>query len=54
MNLLEKTHEAVLLLQKALEHCMQEDIAAEQDWLTFWGIWRKGTKRSVYSTTGWI
>jgi hypothetical protein len=54
IDLLEKTHEAVLLMQKALEHCIEEDIAAEQDWLTFWGIGVQGTKRSGYSPAGWI
>jgi hypothetical protein len=54
VDLLEKTHEAVLLMQKALERCMEEDIAAEQDWLAFWGIGREGTKRSGYSPAGWI
>jgi hypothetical protein len=49
MDLLEKTHEAVLLMQKALEHCIEEDIAAEQDWLTFWGIGREG----IFTNGSW-
>jgi hypothetical protein len=54
LDLLEKTQEAVLLMQKALERCIEADIAAEKDWLAFWGIGKEHTKRSGYSPAGWI
>jgi hypothetical protein len=43
---LEMTHRAVLTLQKALETCINEDIAAEKEWMPFWGIKKE--------SAGWI
>ncbi|KAH7108758.1 hypothetical protein B0J11DRAFT_449477 [Dendryphion nanum] len=54
IEILEKTHQAVLTLQKALEHCIDEDIAAERQWLAFWGIKKECTTRQNYSPAGWI
>jgi hypothetical protein len=38
LNLFEKTHEARLSVQKAMEHCVNESAAAERTWLAYWGI----------------
>jgi hypothetical protein len=54
IEVLEKTHQAVLTLQKALENCVNEDIAAERQWLAFWGIKKECTTRQNYSPAGWI
>ena len=54
IDLLEKAQEAVLLLQRMLEHCIREDVAAEREWLAFWGIKKEGTQRPNYSPAGWI
>jgi hypothetical protein len=53
LELLEQALEALQSLQKALEHCFNEDIAAEEDWLRFWGI-RKEKQSQQYSPAGWI
>jgi hypothetical protein len=54
IELLEATNSAVLKLQKALEHCIDENIAAERQWLAFWGIGRGSGMRQNYSPAGWI
>ncbi|KAH7111850.1 hypothetical protein B0J11DRAFT_512092 [Dendryphion nanum] len=54
IEILEKTHQAVLTLQKALEYCIDEDIAAERQWLAFWGIKKECTTRQNYNPAGWI
>jgi len=54
IEILEKTHQAVLTLQKSLEHCINEDIAAERQWLAFWGIKKECATRQNYSPAGWI
>jgi len=54
IDLLEQAQQALLSLQKALEYCIQEDIAAERDWLAFWGIKKECTQRPNYSAAGWI
>jgi len=54
IDLLEKAQEAALLLQRLLEHCIREEVAAEREWLGFWGIKNEGTQRPNYSPAGWI
>ena len=53
LALLEQALEALQSLQMAVENCVNEDIAAEEDWLKFWGI-RKGKESYSYSPSGWI
>jgi hypothetical protein len=38
IDMLEQTQQALRILLLALEHCVSEEIAAERDWLAFWGI----------------
>jgi hypothetical protein len=52
--MLEKTSQAALALEKALENCIDEDIIVEKQWLAFWGIKKKYTARYNYSPIGWI
>jgi hypothetical protein len=52
--MLEKTYQAALALEKALENCIDEDIAAEKQWLAFWGIKKECTTRYNYSPAGWL
>ena len=54
IDLLEKTHQALLSLQKAIEHYVGDGIAAERDWLAFWGITRECTERSRRCPGGWM
>lgn len=54
MDLLEQTQRALMTLQRALEHCMSAEIAAERDWLAFWGIRRGGDQLQKVSPGGWI
>jgi hypothetical protein len=54
VDLLEKSQEAALVLQKAIKHSIQEDVIAEKQWLSFWGIEREDTKHSGYSPAGWL
>jgi hypothetical protein len=53
IELLEEAYQALQLLQRAFEHCIDEDIAAEKDWLAFWGI-KKEHHGQRYSPAGWI
>jgi hypothetical protein len=46
--MLEKTHEAALVLEKALENCIDQDIAAEREWLAFWESKKECTTRHNY------
>ncbi|KAI3573901.1 hypothetical protein IWW34DRAFT_634373 [Fusarium oxysporum f. sp. albedinis] len=43
MDLLEQTQRVLNNLQKAFDYCIGEEIAAERDWLAFWGIQRHNT-----------
>src|SRR6266480_7660380 len=52
IKLLEEAYQALQLLQGAFENCIDEDIAAEKDWLTFWGI-KKEHRGQRYSPAGW-
>jgi hypothetical protein len=54
IDLLERSQEAVLLLQKAIEHSIQENVIAEKQWLSFWGIEKENAKNPGYSPAGWI
>jgi hypothetical protein len=53
IELLEVAYQALQSLQQAFSHCIDEDIAAEKDWLAFWGI-KKEHQRQNYSPAGWI
>jgi len=37
IDLIQQAQEALVGLQRALEHCLSEEIAAERDWLAFGG-----------------
>lgn len=51
IDLLERMHQALLSLQKALEKWVEEEIAAERDWLAFWGAVPECTERPP---GGWL
>ena len=53
LELIEQALEALQSLHRAFENCVSENVAAEEDWLKFWGI-RKGRESSNYSPAGWI
>jgi hypothetical protein len=56
LNLLEKTNEAQKSVQKAVEHCVNQNAAAERAWLAYWGIKKAHMKNPAasYSSPGWI
>ena len=54
LDLLQKAHEVVQSMHNALEKYTREEIAAERDWLAFWGIKMESTKDLGYSPGGWI
>ena len=54
VELLEKTQEAVLLLQRALERCFGESMVAERHRLAFWGVEQGDGKACSYRPAGWI
>jgi hypothetical protein len=56
LALLEKTHEARLSVQKAMERCVNESAAAERTWLAYWGIKKEHCKEQNDGTryAGWI
>ena len=54
VELLEKTQEAVLLLQRALERCFGESMVAERHRLAFWGVEQADGKACSYRPAGWI
>jgi hypothetical protein len=54
IELLEEAYQALQTLQRAFEHCIDEDIAAEKDWLAFWGIKKEHQHGHRYSPAGWI
>jgi len=53
VELFEKAYQALQTLKRAFGNCVDEDIAAEKDWLTFWGI-SKQHRGQRYSPAGWI
>ena len=53
LELLEQALEALQSLHRAVKNCINEDVAAEEDWLKFWGI-KKGQESHSYSPSGWI
>ncbi|KAJ3455241.1 hypothetical protein MRS44_013841 [Fusarium solani] len=54
MDLLEQAQRALTALQKAFEQCIGEEIAAERDWLAFWGIERDNTGLHRRNEGGWV
>ena len=38
MNLLQEVHNAVVLMQEALEKCRLEEMKSNKAWLAFWGV----------------
>jgi len=38
IDLLEQTQRALMILQRALEKCISDEVAAERDWLAYWGV----------------
>ena len=54
IDVLENAYQAMLTLEKALENYIIEDIAAEKQWLLFWGIKKECTMRQNYSPAGWL
>jgi hypothetical protein len=56
LNLLEKSDEARVSMQRAVEHCVSKSAAAERAWLGYWGIKKEHTNTATdnCSTPGWI
>ncbi len=54
IDLLEKTQEAVLVLQRAVEYFSAENEAAERAWLAAWGIERSEVDLRTCNLAGWI
>ncbi|KAF3049107.1 hypothetical protein E8E11_008469 [Didymella keratinophila] len=54
IDLLDKAQEAVLVLQRTVEHFSAENEAAERAWLASWGIERSGTDLRTGNPGGWI
>lgn len=54
MDLLEQTQRALNNLQKAFDYCIGEEIAAERDWLAFWGIQKHNTATQRWYPGGLI
>jgi len=54
MDLLERSQYILATLQEALRDCVNEEIAAERDWLAFWGIRKDHVQLPKYSPGGWI
>jgi len=54
MDLLERSQYILATLQEAFRDCVKEEIAAERDWLAFWGIRRDHVQLPKYSPGGWI
>ena len=54
-DLLQNTHNTLLILQNALQKCFQEQLEAEKRWLSLWRL-DDGSSDSTeyYSATGWI
>ncbi|KAI1439509.1 hypothetical protein F5Y02DRAFT_405595 [Annulohypoxylon stygium] len=48
-DILEQTQRALATLEKAIQHCADEEVAAEKDWLAFWGI-----EKVPVTTDDWI
>jgi len=54
MDLLERSQHVLSVLQRAIKSYIGDEITAERDWLTFWGIQRDSIKLPKYSPGGWI
>jgi hypothetical protein len=54
IDLLDKAQEAVLVLQRTVEHFSTENEAAERAWLAAWGIERSETDLRTGNPAGWI
>jgi hypothetical protein len=54
IDVLEEAHRAMLSLQRALEYCIHENMAADQAWLEFRGTKETSTGRINYGSAGWI
>lgn len=52
LDILEKAYEGVLVMQKVLNRCLEEERAAEQAWLIFKEEGESGWRG--YSSGGWI
>jgi hypothetical protein len=49
LELLEQALEALQSLYRAFENCVNEDVAAEEDWLKFWGYLEEQGKSQIQS-----
>ncbi|OAL36191.1 hypothetical protein AYO20_04605 [Fonsecaea nubica] len=54
LDLLQYVNEALVRLQNALAKCFQEQVDAEEYWLTSWGIEDEITRGAGYNPTGWV
>jgi hypothetical protein len=54
IDLIEKTQEAVFILQEAIQHFNVETEAAERVWLALWGIERPEADLQTCNPAGWI
>lgn len=54
INLLQEVHNIVALIQDARGRCRHKELAADRDWLAFWGIRDEPTDGSGYYPADWI
>ena len=54
IDFLEKTQQALMILQKALEKCISDEVAAERNWLAYWGVKKERVQRTYDIPRSWI
>jgi hypothetical protein len=54
INLLKEAYSVVALMQDALERCRLKELAADKDWLAYWGVREGSTDGSGYYPADWI
>jgi len=54
IDFLEQTQRALMILQKALEKCISDEVAAERDWLAYWGVKKERVQRTYDIPRSWI
>jgi len=54
LDLLHKSHQALISMQDAFNKCLREEAAAERHWLTLQGIKKNSRNDLEYSLDQWI
>lgn len=54
INLLQQVYNTVAVMQEALKECRHKELAADGDWLAFWGIRDGPSEGSEYYPADWI